>query len=197
MKRETDRTPLLAKRERKCPKFFHSYKFVSFRSKGALLALFISAMMPFHLFPGASKMHFHVYWKQLVDVLYYVMAWLALPLLGILTDTKFGRYKTLLALQSVRVLLSVIQLLILALQYLSPSQIMFIDIVCMTISFANQLIDIWFSTVIVTFGMDQLLDSPGTELSVFIHVRSYGNFIFISFSFHSALQYTWTGIGIS
>ena len=154
--------------KRKRPRFCRSYKFVWIRSKCALLILFITVMGPLYGGPKAT----HV--PTEVKPVYYVLAWLVLPVLGILTDTKFGRYKTLLALQSVRVLFSVIQLLILALQDLYTFPTLVIQIVHTIMKYANLLGKVWFSTVVFTFGLDQLLDSPSTELSVFIHVRLCG-----------------------
>ena len=172
MKGKTDRLPLLARKIRKRPKFCHNYKFVWIRSKGALLTLFIASMMSLYSFPEASETVRHV--PKTMNAVYYFLAWLALPALGILTDTKFGRYNTLLALLIVRVLFSVIQLLILALQCIYPSPTMVIDIVYTTMWYVIQLGNVWFSTVVLTFVLDQLLDSPSTELSVFIHVRLCG-----------------------
>ena len=107
-----------------------------------MLTLFISAMVPLYSFPEASEsLRLVPDAVNTVHPVYSVLVWFLLPPLAILTDTKFGRYKTLLALLCVRVLFSIIQLLILVLHYVYPPPTMAngIDIAYLTMTYVNQI----------------------------------------------------------
>ena len=188
MPRVEERSSLLTKKAARNHGCCRGYKFVSIRSKGALVALLLVSMRGFECFPFEGKKIV----KPYVQNISYCLACLMFPVLGLYTDVRFGRHKTLLALTIARVFLSAIPLLLKLLSHVLNDcffQCEVTGVIYTILSFINYPVAIWFAIVSFTFGLDQLLDAPSSELSVFIHWRFFG-YAFIAF-----INYTMSNYG--
>ena len=179
-----------SEKERMLPECYRSYRFVWIRSKGALVALLAYVLVPLDYFPlpntttrEMAPFNYSPLPSSTTEPLtnlsgvYIAVISLAFPVLGLLTDVRLGRHKTLLALSVARFLLSAIPIPLVVLSILlreSSSQVFNSQIIYALLWLVNEPIAIWFAVVSFTFGLDQLLDSPSAELSVFIHWRCFG-----------------------
>ena len=191
MKKKLQRSHLVAKKKGTLPECCcHGYQFVWIRSKGALVALFAYALVPFDYFPlpntttcVMAPFNYSPLPSSTTEVLadmntvYIAAISITFPLLGLFSDIRLGRHKTLLVLTVARFLLSAIPIPLVVLSILlreSSSQILNSELVYALLWLVNEPIAIWFAVVSFTFGLDQLLDAPSSELSVFIHWRCFG-----------------------
>ena len=160
-----------------------SYKFVPIHSKGALVALLLASMFAFQSFEPGEKEIVKPYIMSISQCFLCLM----FPVLGFYTDVRFGRYKTLIALTVVRVFLSAMPLLLSILDIIYDgysTQFEIKGIVHTIHDFIYNPVSVSFRIIIFTFGLDQLLDAPSSEMSVFIHWR------YFAYAFIDLIRYT-------
>ena len=174
MAQKEERSSLLAKKAGKYRGCCRGYKFVSIHSKGALVPVLLVSMWGFQDISREGKEIV----KPYMWTIYNCVACLMFPVLGFYTDVRFGRHKTLVALAIVRVFLSAIPLPLKFLSHVhdkSSSEFEIAGIVYTILEFIHIPVSIWLDVITFTFGLDQLLDAPSSELSVFIHWRFFGS----------------------
>ena len=212
-------TPLLVSKERLLKKAITRYKSTRkcVTSKSALLILFWSFVLGLWngmaLYPDLYLRNFVVSYS-FAGYIFVAIVFCFFPLAGFLADVKYGRYKViirslLLVLMTIPPLLILLGSLggLLAVYFTQPHVSYTIDLVLKPVfvlalgvlSFlalvaliASYVGVAGFTANVIQFGMDQLLDSPGEDRTLFIHWYVWTYFISIALGqvvWNFSLQY--------
>ena len=161
MEGKEERSVLLPGKRRRQRNGCRGYQFVWVRSKGAHIVILLTALGQLEF-----AIHSEIYGSAKVRKTYYAVLAAILPIFGLFTDIRFGRFNTLVALAVAKVFLSGINVILVVIHHAMteyPSVIQNTALVYTVIWYVKLPIAICFSVVSFTFGLDQLLDAPSSN----------------------------------
>ena len=159
MTQNEERSLLSYKKATRFLGYCHGYKFVSIHSKGALVALLLASLFDFEPVESEGK----AIAKPYVQSIWYCLACLMFPVLGLYADVCFGRHKTLVALTIVRLFLCTIPLPLKLLDVIDDGSSIRFEmngIVNTILQFTYNAVSVCLRIIVLTFGLDQLLMPP-------------------------------------